>query len=230
MVRVFDYGEMERGGHYLPFVVMEFLPGRSLAAHLHDTGPLTWHDAARICMDIACALAAAHHHNVVHRDIKPSNIMLAPAGPKVVDFGVSAAPGESSIGDDGRVWGTPAYFAPEQMRGEAAGPAADIYALGLVLHTCLTGRPAWTGHTFRDVVVSRALSPLPRLPDHCDVPEQVVAVHRRRLMPQPRKRPSAREVARLLHDAITPTRGEQNKAGGFPWVRNAVLRVAGAQS
>jgi serine/threonine-protein kinase len=229
VVRVFDYGEMERGGHYLPFVVMEFVPGRSLAARLGDTGPLPWRDAARICMDIACALSAAHDHNVVHRDIKPDNIMLSPSGAKVVDFGVSAAPGESSVDADGRVWGTPAYFAPEQMYGEAAGPAADMYALGLVLHACLTGRPAWTGRTFRDVLVARALSPLPRLPDHCDVPEQIVAIHRRCLMPQPRKRPSAREVARLLHDAANPTPARQRKAGSLPGVRNAVLRITGTR-
>lgn len=230
VVRVFDYGEMQRGGRYLPFVVMEFVPGRSLAARLHDTGPLPWRDAARICMDIAGALAAAHRHDVVHRDIKPGNIMLAPTGPKVVDFGVSAPPGESSIDGDGRVWGTPVYFAPEQLHGEAAGPAADVYALGLVLHTCLTGRPAWTGRTFRDVVVGRALSPVPRLPDDCDVPEQVAAIHRRCLMPQPRKRPSAREVARLLHDATAPARTRHRRAGGFPPMSNTVLRWRGARS
>ena len=230
VVRVFDYGEMERDGHYLPFVVMEFVPGRSLAARLHDTGPIPWRDAARICMEIADALAAAHDHNVVHRDIKPGNIILSPSGAKIVDFGVSAPPGEASIDDDGRVWGTPAYFAPEQMHGEAAGPAADIYALGLVLHTCLTGSPAWTGRTFRDVLIARALSPIPRLPDGWDVTEQIVAIHRRCLMPQPRKRPSAREIGRLLHDASAPARGIPRKAGRLPRVRNAVLRVAGARS
>jgi len=205
VVRVFDYGEMEKDGRHLPFVVMELVEGRSLAAHLRENGPLPWREAARICGDIARALAAAHDRHVVHRDVKPDNIMLATTGPKMVDFGVSAPPGEPSIDDDGRVWGTPSYFAPEQLHGEPAGTAADVYALGLVLHTCLTGRAAWTGRTFRDVVIARALSPLPQLAADSGVPGPIAAVHRRCLMPQPRKRPVARQVARLLKEACART-------------------------
>jgi serine/threonine-protein kinase len=202
VVRVLDYGEMEISGHYLPFVVMELLRGRTLAARLHDNGPLPWREAARICIEVAHALATAHAHNVVHRDIKPSNIMIGPRGVKILDFGVSAGPGVPSIDDDGRVWGTPAYFAPEQLHGEAAGPAADVFAMGLVLHACLTGRPAWTGTSFRDIAVARALSPIPRLPEDCDVPDAIADVHRRCLRPRPRKRPSARDVGRRLHAAF----------------------------
>jgi serine/threonine protein kinase len=228
VVRVLDYGEMEHSGHYLPFVVMELVPGRTLAARLSDDGPMPWRDAAGICADIARALATAHDHNVVHRDIKPSNIMLSPAGAKIVDFGVSARAGETSIDDDGRVWGTPAYFAPEQLYGEPAGPAADVFAMGLVLHACLTGGPAWTGQNFHDIVIARTLSPVPRLPENCDVPEQIADIHRRCLTPRPRKRPSARDVGRLLHEASVPSERRRRAGGAALW--GNVLRTWGARS
>jgi serine/threonine-protein kinase len=205
LARIYDYGETERSGRFLPFVVMEYVPGQALSARLSADGPMPWREAAQICADVARALAAAHDGNVVHRDLKPSNIILSPSGAKVVDFGLSARVGENVVDDDGRIWGTAAYFTPEQLRGSPAGPAADVYALGLVLHACLTAEPAWTGSTISQVLLARSLSPVPRLPDGCAVPEAILAVHRRCLSPQPSRRPAARHVAQLLHEAATGT-------------------------
>lgn len=203
VARIFDYGEVERGGRYLPFVVMELIPGGTLSTRLIKNGPIPWRDAARLCADVAFALAAAHDRGLVHRDIKPGNIMLSPTGAKVVDFGVSAPAGAATADDDGRIWGTPAYFAPEQLRGAPAGPAADVYAVGLVLHACLTGRSAWNGRGTFDVLAARALSPIPRLPETCDVPPQIRSLHRRCLAPVPKKRLPARRLAHLLSEAST---------------------------
>jgi serine/threonine-protein kinase len=77
--------------------------------------------------------------------VHPGRETLSRRGVKILDFGVAAAPGQVPTDPHGRVWGTPAYLAPEQLHGQPTTPAADIYALGLVLHACLTGRRAWPG-------------------------------------------------------------------------------------
>lgn len=110
---VYDYGETVENGTRLPFLVMEYVDGPTLAGRLAE-GPLSWPEAVRICAEVADALAAAHEAGLVHRDIKPSNIMLAPAGVKVVDFGVAARTGHQAADAAGRVWGTPGYLPPEQ--------------------------------------------------------------------------------------------------------------------
>ncbi|MEV6842754.1 serine/threonine-protein kinase [Actinoplanes sp. NPDC051411] len=204
VARVFDYGEAEQDGRYLPFVVMELVAGETLTTRLGTAGPMSWRDAAAVCADVASALAAAHEHDVVHRDVKPSNIMLSAAGAKLVDFGLSAPTGASAIDFDGRIPGTPSYFAPEQFHALPVSPAADVYALGLVLHACLAGRPAWTGGV-DSVLVARACSPTPRLPEWCEVPPEVSSIYRRCLAREPKKRPPAGRVAHLLRQACAPS-------------------------
>ncbi|MBM2614545.1 serine/threonine protein kinase [Actinoplanes sp. LDG1-06] len=160
IARVLDYGETDNAG---PFLVMELVPGPTLAARLTAHGPLPWPEAAAACAGIARALAAAHARDLVHRDVKPANIMLAPGGAKLVDFGFADRTGGPSTDADGRVWGTPAYLAPEQLHGRPTGPATDVYALALVLHSCLTGGPAWPGTDPDEVVRARVARPVPRL-------------------------------------------------------------------
>jgi serine/threonine-protein kinase len=224
VARIYDYGETERNGRFLPFVVMEYVPGHALSARLSAEGPTPWCQAAQVCADVARALAVAHDRNVVHRDVKPGNIILSPSGAKVVDFGLSAPVGENVIDDEGRIWGTAAYFAPEQLRGAPAGPAADVYALGLVLHACLTGRPAWTGSTIDQMLLARRLSPVPYLPSGSTLPEPLLAVHRRCLSPQPRKRPTARRVAQLLREVATGRSPEHRPRGTWGPLRKRPSR------
>ncbi|MBL7261197.1 serine/threonine-protein kinase [Paractinoplanes lichenicola] len=160
IARVLDYGETRDG----PFLVMELVPGPTLAERLTADGPLPWEQTRSVCAGIARALAAAHARDLVHRDVKPANIMLDPSGAKLLDFGFAAEPGGPSTDADGRVWGTPAYLAPEQLYGRPTGPASDVYALALVLHSCLTGRPVWLGGTPDEILRARAERPVPRLP------------------------------------------------------------------
>jgi len=145
----------------LPSFALEFIEGGSLAKRLAGK-PLPPRDAARVVEPLAEAMHVAHSRNLVHRDLKPANVLLTGAPdtpidqcqPKVTDFGLArhldADSGQTFVGT---VMGTPSYMAPEQAdgRGHAAGPAADVYALGAILYECVTGRPPFQGgrRTFR---------------------------------------------------------------------------------
>src|SRR5919112_192084 len=127
IAQVYDFGESDDDGACLPYVVMELINGPTLAQRVSQ-GPIPPRSVFRICSEVAAALAAAHAHGLVHRDIKPANVMVAPAGTKVVDFGIAAAAGPGEPEDV--VLGTPAYLAPERLTGDAVQPATDVYALG----------------------------------------------------------------------------------------------------
>jgi serine/threonine-protein kinase len=146
IVQLYEFREHDG----LPYFSMELIEGESLAARL-ATGPLPWREAAQLIATLARAVAAAHEQQVVHRDLKPGNILLTRDGvPKITDFGLA----KLSDSDDQQtcseaVLGTPAYMSPEQAAGriQDIGPAADIYALGVMLYECLTGRPPFRGET-----------------------------------------------------------------------------------
>ncbi|GIF01259.1 serine/threonine-protein kinase [Paractinoplanes rishiriensis] len=197
---VYDYGEATFAGTTQPFVVLEFVTGGTLADHLRSKGPLPCREAAGICAGVAAGLAAAHAHQLVHRDIKPANVMLSPAGVKVVDFGVAIMAGQAAADDDGRMWGTPAYLAPEQLRHDTVSPAADVYAVGLLVHVCLTGRPPWPGDNATQVLTARRRQPTPNLHHLPGLPEQLRQLLRDCLALAPDSRPSARRVARVLRE------------------------------
>jgi len=136
------------------FLSMEFIEGGNLEAHLQGK-PLPPRDAAEIAAKLAGALAHAHEAGLLHRDVKPSNILIDQDGePRLADFGL-AAPlgGAGDLTSPGTVAGTPAYLAPELLGGaERARPESDIYGLGAVLYTCLTGRPPFVGASAAEVL------------------------------------------------------------------------------
>lgn len=149
VVRVYEFGE--NAAH--PYLVMEYLPGGSLAAHLKEHGSFKPNDAAQLVESIARGVQAAHEAGVIHRDLKPANILFnselgirnseSPAPiPKVTDFGLAKRSGSEGLTLTGIIMGTPGYMAPEQAAGQGkfVGPGADIYALGIILFECLTGR------------------------------------------------------------------------------------------
>lgn len=137
-----------------PFLAMAFVDGETLAARALR-GPLPCREAARIVRDVALAVRHAHEHGVIHRDLKPANILVTPEGqPRVTDFGLAKRSGEATLSSDGQVLGTPAYMPPEFAAGEAiqAGPAADVYGLGAVFYTLLTGRAPFRGETVLETI------------------------------------------------------------------------------
>jgi serine/threonine protein kinase len=123
-----------------PYIVFEYVPGKTLAEHLAQQGRCTPHDAVALMVDVLDGLQAAHQAGIVHRDLKPSNIMVdAQRHARVMDFGM-AAPVQAAP-DSQLASGTPAYLAPEAAAGAAPAPAMDVYSAALVLVELLTGRP-----------------------------------------------------------------------------------------
>jgi len=139
VVQVFDFGFDEAAHHH--FIVMEHVPGHSCAELLRERGHLDVEEAVEI-VALACrGLDYAHRNGVVHRDVKPGNLLVTDEGVvKLADFGIAKATEQSSITQVGSVLGTAAYLAPEQARGEEAGPRSDLYSLGVVAYQLLSGR------------------------------------------------------------------------------------------
>jgi serine/threonine-protein kinase len=139
IVQVFDFG-FDKTAHQ-HFIVMEHVSGQSCAELLRDRGHLEVDEAVSIITQACRGLDYAHRNGVVHRDVKPGNLLVADTGVvKLADFGIARATDQSSITQVGSVLGTAAYLAPEQARGEEAGPRADIYSLGVVSYQLLSGR------------------------------------------------------------------------------------------
>jgi eukaryotic-like serine/threonine-protein kinase len=139
IVQVFDFGFDERQHQH--FIVMEHVSGHSCAELLRDRGHLEVEEAVDVLRQACRGLDYAHRNGVVHRDVKPGNLLVSDADVvKLADFGIARATDQSSITQVGSVLGTAAYLAPEQARGEEAGPRADIYSLGVVAYQLLSGR------------------------------------------------------------------------------------------
>ncbi|WP_439422986.1 serine/threonine-protein kinase [Saccharothrix sp. HUAS TT10] len=125
-----------------PWLVMEYLPSKSLSTALSERGTLPPRDVASIGSQVASALAAAHNAGIVHRDIKPGNILLGNDGTvKITDFGISRATGDVTVTATGMLAGTPAYLAPEVAKGYDPGPPSDVFSLGSTLYAAIEGTP-----------------------------------------------------------------------------------------
>jgi len=157
VVRLIDKG-MAAGG--LLFAVLEFIPGQTLRDFLLHHGPLSLADTLVVMAQLLDALACLHAHHIVHRDLKPENIMVLSTGAalhaKLLDFGLASHRGEPLFA--GGAEGTPAYCAPEQLRGECCVAATDLYAWALVFLECLSARPCLQGASFNEVL-RQQLSP-----------------------------------------------------------------------
>ena len=177
------------------FLVTELVPGASLAKRIAE-GPLPGPEVVRIGANLAEALAHVHDNGIVHRDIKPANILLDQAGlPRLNDFGIALRADQSRLTDGRDIIGTPAYLAPEQVRGSDIGPAADIYALGLVLLECLTGRIEYPG-TGRLAAALARLERRPQIP--AELPTRLATLLRLMTADRPGARPTAAHCAREL--------------------------------
>jgi serine/threonine protein kinase len=201
VANVHDFGTATSPDREVPYIVMELVEGQTLSEHL-TAGPLDWRIAVRICAEVAAALAAAHAEHVVHRDIKPANIMLTPSGAKVLDFGIAAAVGTPDPDPDGPVMGTPAYVAPERFEGMPATPATDMFALGVLLHHCLSGRLPWQAESNTELVHAQRYRDPDPLPYIERLPPEVLDVCSRCLRHDPTERPPALVAALMLAEAV----------------------------
>jgi hypothetical protein len=189
----------------LLYLVMRLLPGHSLEDRIAE-GKLPAAEAARVALECAGALAAAHAVGVVHRDIKPANILLdANGNATVTDFGIALVTSRPARELHGSTAGTPHYMSPEQSLGEQVDGRSDVYALGVVLYEMLTGTCPFPGRNAAEVIAKHISAPIPKLSER--EPETPVALVRlvdRMLAKDPAARPTAAELAKSLTAASTP--------------------------
>jgi len=223
IVRYVAHGTSEEG---LPYLVMEWLEGRTLGELLHERG-VSADEGVSLVRAIAGSLAAAHGRGIVHRDLKPDNILF-PGGdlarPILIDFGIARrAGGPRDITRTGLMIGTPGYMAPEQARGEPIDARADVFALGCVLHECLTGVPPFAGASQTAVWVKVVL---------CDPPEVagvapgLAALVARLLAKEPDQRPADAGAVERALAAVGPSGGARRRSQAADEVTaTAILRA-----
>jgi serine/threonine-protein kinase len=141
---------------------MEHVPGHSCAELLRDHGRMEVDQAVDVVVQACRGLDYAHRNGVVHRDVKPGNLLVSDSEVvKLADFGIARATDQSSITQVGSVLGTAAYLAPEQARGEEAGPRADLYSLGVVAYQLLTGRLPYEANSLSELALKQQREPPP---------------------------------------------------------------------
>jgi serine/threonine-protein kinase len=184
IVQVFDSGRDPSTGQY--FIVMEYVEGSSCAEILKNYGWLEVEEALSIIEQACEGLQYAHRHGVVHRDVKPGNLLRARDGAvKLADFGIAKATEQSSITQVGAVLGTASYLAPEQARGEEAGPRADVYSLGVVAYQLISGRLPYEATSLTELALKQQQQEPPTLdtlvaavsPELADAVAMALALH-----------------------------------------------------
>jgi len=189
-------------------IVMEYVEGETLKDAI-AAGPPSLSRVVSIVHDVAAALGHAHAHGIVHRDVKPANILIRGDGmTKLADLGIATAAESTSITRSGMVLGTASYMAPEQLDGQKAGPAADIYALAAVAFEAVSGRKALAGDTPMEIAHRVICNPPPNLREAWpDAPEAAAEAIRRGMARRPEDRPvSAGEFATALQRGLRDAR------------------------
>ena len=212
IVQVFDFGlDTEAGRHY---IVMERVTGSSCAELLRDRGHLDVDQAVDIVSQACRGLDYAHRNGVVHRDVKPGNLLVSDSDVvKLADFGIARATDQSSITTVGSVLGTAAYLSPEQARGEEAGPAADVYSLGVVTYQLLSGRLPYEASSLSELALKQQrMSPTPLTRLNPQVPASLAEAVAMSISIDATERPvGALALGELIRDGaqgISPFRSE----------------------
>jgi serine/threonine protein kinase len=203
VVRVLGVGESRE----VPFLVMDFLDGPTLATHVRRNGTLPPAETAALGIGLARGLSAIHASALLHRDLKPDNVMLVAGGrPVITDLGVAKALREEALTMSGALVGTPLYMAPEQASGDETTQATDLYALGAILYECLTGAPPHRAPDLMALLVAVRTRAPEALPD--DVPAPLADLVFALLRKEQSKRPQdAAEVAATLEGITAELRG-----------------------
>ncbi|SEG95922.1 Serine/threonine protein kinase [Nonomuraea solani] len=178
-----------------PYIVSEYVAGRSLHAHVAQNGPLTGAELDRLAVATATALIAIHRAGIVHRDFKPQNVLLGHDGPRVIDFGIARVLQDGAAVASGLV-GTPRYMAPEQIRGEEFGSAADIFAWGATMVYAATGHSPFEAGTLPAILYRVLNEP----PDLGLLPGHLRPLVERCLAKDPAGRPTAAELPLSIMD------------------------------
>ncbi|MFG2779792.1 serine/threonine-protein kinase [Streptomyces prunicolor] len=181
-----------------PCIVMEYVPGSTLADLLKDGRTLPYQEAARIGLDMVAALRAAHAAGVLHRDVKPGNVLLG-AGDRIVltDFGIAMTDGTSTLTKTGEMVGSIHFMAPERIRGLTPGTASDLWALGATLYQAVEGRPPFRRVTAMETAYAIATDPMEPMKQAGPLEPLIEAL----LIKEPDERPTAVQAERALQTA-----------------------------
>ncbi|MCW2900595.1 MAG: serine/threonine protein kinase, partial [Streptosporangiaceae bacterium] len=199
-----------------PYIVSELVPGPSLQRQVTEAGPRTGADLERLAIGTVTALAAIHQAGIVHRDFKPHNVLMAPDGPRVIDFGIARALDNSTSVATAAI-GTPSYMSPEQVMGQGLTPAVDIFSWASTIVYAATGSAPF-GQDNIPAVINRILHQEPALDA---MPGDLRELVRHCLAKEPAHRPQAQELLmRLLGQPVPPA---QARPGGGDAVGTAVL-------
>lgn len=237
VAQIFDYDEDAATPEHDPFIVMQLIEGTTLSESIRTHGRLSHHDVETLVRGIAEALSEAHARGIVHRDLKPANIVITPQGrPVVVDFGIASSPSREPLTATGSILGTAEYLSPEQARGRPATAASDVYALGLVAYSALTGESAFRRDSHVASALAQVQDALPSLDD--SVPPHLARLVASMTAKDPEERPGAAQVVAELDGgpvASTLVDGPTTVATGLlpatgPITDPATVPVTGLQS
>lgn len=228
IIRAYDVDRQEGGGAEIHFLVMEYVPGKTIEKLLEERGPLDATIAADWFRQAAAGLAHAHQAGLVHRDVKPGNLLVDEQGcVKLLDLGLArffkSSDEESlTLKHDEKVLGTADYLAPEQaIDSHTVDSRADIYALGCTFFAALTGHPPYTDGTLVQRLLAHQTKPIPSIrTERPDVPEAIEAIIHRMMAKKPEDR---YQTADEVHDAILSWLAE---SGGADWKRRHREAVA----
>jgi serine/threonine protein kinase len=219
LVGVIDAGEDDGR----PYIVFEYIPGRTLKRRIQDDGPLPVDEAVAYAIEIGRGLTAAHARKLVHRDVKPQNVLIDPDGrAKVTDFGIARSLEAKGLTATGRVVGTTDYVSPEQAMGEDVDERSDAYSLGVVLYEMLTGEVPFKAETQVGVAMKHVNEPIPDVQaKRREVSAAVAAVVDRATTKDPRDRYGT--VAEMVRDLEQTLEVEAARRGGTSGEATSVL-------
>lgn len=213
IVAIYDVGE-DAGRHY---IVMEYVEGPSLKEELAG-GPLSPLRAVEVAVQVCAGLQYAHQKGIVHRDIKPHNILVQQGQAKIADFGIARALGSATQTGGGEVFGSPQYLSPEQVKGEEATAASDIYSLGISLYEACTGAPPFQASS----PIATALkhlneAPVPPRQMNGRIPPSLEAIILKAIAKEPQQRfASAAQMGRALSDCLSRSQEETTTLRTMP--------------
>ena len=210
IVEIYDVGDY-KGHHY---IVMEYVPGRTLKQVVRARGPLLKEEAVDIMKQLSSAVAEAHSRGIIHRDIKPQNVIVKADGSvKILDFGIATAKGSMQLTQANNVMGSVHYLAPELAKGEQASAQSDIYALGIVLYEMLVGDVPFKADQAVQVALRHMRDPMPSVREaNPTVPQSIENIITRATAKDPAKRyRNCNEMWQDLSTCLRPERANEEK-------------------